>query len=123
MAAKHGKGGSATFAGLTFELRDWSFDATADVAESTVMGSPSKTYLAGFLDWTATCELVLPAGGVGVLASVLGQPPATLVLLVGAGGKSYTGQAICIGIGANSSSSDVGLATYNFQGSSTLVES
>ncbi len=122
MAAKHGKGGSATFTGLTFELRDWSFDATADVAESTVMGAASKTYLAGFLDWTATCELVLPAAGVGVLATVLGAVPAALVLLTGTGGRKYTGDAICISVGASSSTSDVGSATYNFQGSGLLVE-
>ena len=123
MAALHGKGGSATFSGLTFELRSWTANATADVAESTVMAAASKTYLPGFLDWTASCELILPAAGVGVMATVLGAAPAALVLLMGTGGRKYTGNAICIGVGLTSNKDDIATATYNFQGSGLLVES
>lgn len=128
MAALHGKGGSATFTGLTFELLSWSFNGTADVAESTVMGSSTKTYLPGYIDFTATCECVLPAGGMGVIGSVLGSA-ATLVLKHAAGGKMYTCTyttagtgAICTGMGATSSKDGVATCTYTFQGSSVLVE-
>jgi len=121
MTAFHGKGGSITFSGLTFELLSWTIDATADMAEATDMGDTWKTYLAGFKDWTATCECVLPAGGfVGTLATTLGS---TETLTVTSGGKNYSGTVFCTGMSPSADKDDIGKVTFTFQGSGTLAES
>jgi len=121
MAALHGKGGSASFTGLTMEVLSWSANATADVDESTVMGSATKTYLAGYNDWTASVECVLPAAGMGVIGTVLGSS-ATLTLNTAAGGRKYSGTAICTGISPASSKDGKGTCSYNFQGNGALAE-
>jgi len=121
MAAFHGKGGSATFTDLVFEIISWSIDATADMAEATDMGDTWKTYLAGFNDWTATVECVLPTGGfITTLGTTLGS---TDTLAITSGGKIYSGTAFCTGVSPSGDKDDIGKLTYTFQGSGALAES
>lgn len=124
MAALHGKKGKATFTSLTFELTSFAVDVTCDTAESTVMSSVSvtsathwKSYLAGFKDWTATAEAVLPAAGVGLAA--LGTE-ATLTMDT-TDGKSWAGTAICTGIGIDNNADDVGRCSLSFQGVAAIA--
>jgi hypothetical protein len=119
MAAFHGKVGSAVFAGLTFDMYSWSIDASADVAESTVMAEASgyKTYLAGFNNWTATAEVQLPAAGVGLAA--LGSS-ATLTMVGST--YDYVGTAICTGVSPAVDKDGVASASLSFQGSGVLTE-
>ena len=121
MAAFHGKGGSMSFTGLTFELLSWTIDAITDMAEATDMGDTWKTYLAGFKDWTASWECVLPAAGfVATLATTLGS---TDTLTITSGGKNYSGTAFCTGMSPSADKDDIGKLTFTFQGSGALAES
>ena len=122
MAAIHGKTGTASFTSLTFELLSWSIDATADTAEATAMGATNgaKIYLAGFIDWTATCEVLTPAAGVGLVA--IGTTAALTLVPATGTGKDYVGNAICTGVGVASEKDGVLTSTLSFQGSGQLVE-
>jgi len=120
MAAMHGKGGTGVFSGLTFELLSWSIDGTADIAEATDMGDTWKTYLAGFTDWTATCETNLPKTGAGVAA--LGTSQTLTFDTAADGGLAYAGTAICTGFSPSADKDSVATCTLTFQGSGTLSE-
>ena len=124
MAAFHGRQGVITFALGTFEVRSFSVEATCDAAEATVMSSASvtsathwKDYLPGFKDWTASCELVEPATGSGLLA--LGTE--STLTLESSGGLAYSGTAICTGIGAGVEAQDIASASWSFQGTAQLT--
>ena len=123
MAAFHGKKGSASFSGLTFEMTSFSVNATADTAEASVMNSSSvtsathwKDYLPGFKDWTATAECLEPAAGAGMAA--LGTEAALTMDAVD--GLKYSGTAICTGITITNDANDVGRASMSFQGVAVL---
>lgn len=124
MAAFHGRQGKISNALGTFEVRSFSVEATADAAEATIMNSVAvtsathwKDYLPGFKDWTATCELVEPAGGSGLLA--LGIE--TTLTLESSGGLAYSGTAICTGISATVDAQDIASATWSWQGTAQLT--
>ncbi len=120
MAAIHGKAGAADFSGLIFEMLSWSIDATADMAEATDMGDTWKTFLAGFVDWTATTECILPKAGEGIAA--LGTS-ATLTLVPASGlYEDFVGTAICTGFSPVSDKDGIATITLTFQGSGLLVE-
>ena len=126
MAAFHGKRGLATFTSLTFEIMSFTIDATADVADATVMDVAAvssathwKDSVAGFKDWTATCECLEPAAGGGLAA--LGTE-ATLTLDSTAG-LSYGGTAICTGYSPSVDKDDAGRLTLTFQGTAVLAAS
>ena len=123
MAAFHGKSGVVTFSGGVFEVLSWTANATADTAEATVMvGTGWKTFKAGFLDWTATVECVMPAtGAVGTLETFLGSS-ATLTLDGGGSNPNYFGTALCTGFSPSLDANDVGKLTYTFQGVDVLAE-
>lgn len=125
MAAFHGKKGSATFTNLTFEITSFTVDAVAGVADSTVMDVNAVTsathwrdYVAGFKDWTATCECLEPAAGGGLAA--LGTEAA--LGLDATDGLDYAGSAICTGFGVTIGD-DAGRLTLSFQGTGTLSAS
>jgi len=124
MAAFHGRQGSVTFSGGTFEVKSFSVEATADTAEATVMSTATvtsathwKDYLPGFKDWTATCDLIEPDTGSGLAA--LGTE--STLTLESSGGVAYSGMAICTGIGATVDAQDVASASWSFQGVSQLT--
>ena len=126
MAAFHGKRGAAIFAGLTFEMLSFTIDATADVADASVMAAAAvtasthwKNSVAGFKDWTATVEVLEPVGGGGLAA--LGTS-GTLTLDTTAG-LSYGGTAICTGYSPSIDKDDAGRLTLTFQGTAVLAAS
>ena len=123
MAAIHGKRGTASFSGLTFEMLSFSIDAGADTAECTVMDSSAvaasthwKDFLAGFKTWTATVECVEPAAGGGIAALGTEQT----LTLDSTDGLAYSGTAICTGFSPSVDANDVGKLTLTFQGVAQL---
>lgn len=129
MAAIHGKLGSATFKTIcssAIELLSWSIDTSADIAETTDMGDTWKGYLAGFLDWTASLECNLPAGGIGTLTTFLGVAPDTLTInsgtLAGNAARKYYGNAICTGISPSGDKGEIAKVSIKFQGAGELLE-
>lgn len=123
MAVFHGKRGAATFTGLTFEMLSFTINATADVADGSIMDASAagetkhwKDYVAGFKDWNATVEVLEPAAGVGIAA--LGTEDT--LTLDGTEGLAYSGTAICTGISPSVSKDDVGKCTLSFQGVARL---
>jgi hypothetical protein len=127
MAAFHGKLGEAWFNDTkATEVTNWAISTTADMAEYTGMQATdnAKTYLAGFLDWTATAT-VLVDGLDWDYATEFGAT-ATLVLYGstkdGELAKRYTGTAILTGMNTDLDKDGVGTINYSFQGSGTLTE-
>lgn len=121
MASFHGKSGVVTFdGGGGANIVDFTFDATADVAEATDMGDTWKTYLGGFKDWTASVTCNLDSGGEDpTLATDLGASAA--LVLDTTTGKSYGGTAICTGVSVAMDKDDIAKVTYTFQGSGALA--
>ena len=126
MAAFHGRRGIVDFTGLTFEVTSFTVDATADTAESTILNSASvtsathwKSYLAGFKDWTATVEAVLPAAGAGLAA--LGTTAA--LGLDTTDGLDWAGNALCTNVSITNGADDTTRATFAFQGIAALTAS
>ncbi|KKN58269.1 hypothetical protein LCGC14_0553490 [marine sediment metagenome] len=126
MAALHGRRGIVDFTGLTFEITSFTVDATADTAESTILNSAAvtsathwKSYLAGYKDWTATVEAVLPVAGAGLAA--LGTTAA--LGLDTTDGLDWAGNAICTGVSMSNGTDDVARATFAFQGIAALTAS
>lgn len=126
MAAFHGQRGVVDFATLVFEITSFTVDATADTAEATVMSSATvtsathwKEYLAGYKDWTATVEGVLPATGVGL--QYLGDIAA--LSLDTTAGLDWAGNAICTGVSMVNDANDVARCTMTFQGIAALTAS
>lgn len=125
--AIHGKRGVGTFTGLTFNVLSYTFNITCDMAESTVMSAAAlaatahwKAFLPGFKDWTATVECILPAAGIGLTAA--GTEAALTIDETDTGGRIYTGNAICTGIGPASTSASIAACTLTFQGTDQLEE-
>ncbi len=127
MAAIHGKNGTVFFDSTeVLTVTKWSIEATAAVAESTVMeaSSGAKTYVAGFKNWTAKADVNIDGLDL-TIASDLGSS-ATLVLHVGTHtaeeAKKYTGTAILMSMDFNLDKEGVGTITHNFQGNGALTE-
>ncbi len=121
MATYHGKAGSAKFNSLALEMvTDWSIDITGDVAEGTAMSDAVKTYLAGFVDWTATvtCRLDTTAG---VLDTHFDGSIQTLDIEATGSTETFSGSAIMTGINPSADKDDVAMVTYTFQGSGALT--
>ena len=124
MTAFHGYRGIVTFTDLVFEITSFSVDATADMADASVMSSAAvtsathwKTHLPGFKDWTASVEGVLPTTGVGLKA--LGTT-ASLAMDTTAG-LLWSGNACCTNVSMTNSSDDVARCTMTFQGIAQLT--
>ncbi len=132
MAAFHGKLGSVTFDTSLDEailsVTNWEITAIARVAETTAMAASSKTYVGGFLGWTATVECNADDAGLDPdLATDLTDGDGANLILHGstAGAslaKKYSGTAIVIDIGFTTDRNDVAKLIYSFQGSGVLTE-
>ncbi len=127
MAAIHGKGGTVFIAiDEALTVTNWSIEATAAVAESTVMEATNdaKTYVAGFKNWTAKVDILVD-GLDWTISSDLGAS-AALSLHVGLHGtsaaKKYTGTAILMSMDFNLDKEGIGTITHNFQGNGALSE-
>ena len=123
----HGKRGSVTMTGVTFETLSWTVSATCDVAEASIMDITAagatvhwKEYLPGFKDWTATIECILPTAGVGL--TILGTEVEITFDTVETGGRLYKGNAILTGVSPSSSSSGIGAVSLVVQGTDQLEE-
>lgn len=120
--AIHGKSGTVAFSGQTFLVTSWTLNTTVDMAESTStadVGDGYKVYLAGWKDWTASCECNYDSGGIAL--STLGAE-ATLTLDT-VNGEDYSGTAFCTGHSVSDDMGDVIKITWSFQGSGELSES
>ena len=124
MAAFHGKAGSVTFDSTgTADVINWTLNVTSDVAETTSMTDTYKSYLAGFKDWTATVEALLPTGGSEPTIADIGSTVKTLVLDT-ATGTAYTATtaALIVSFSITQDMNDIVKITYEFQGSGTISE-
>ena len=127
MAAIHGKNGTVFFDTIEAgTVTAWSVEATAATAESTVMenANGAKTYVAGFLSWTAKVDVFID-GLDWTLASESGKSAALALhadLHGTSAAKKYTGTAILMSMEFSLDSEGVGTITHNFQGDGTLTE-
>lgn len=129
MAVVHGKRGAFTFTGIAIGgATSFTVDATADVADATIMDASAvaadkhwKDYTAGFKDWTATLEGLEVDTGPGTVGTFLGSEQ-TLTLDTTTG-LSYAGTAICTGYSINCSKDGTVSITATFQGTGTLAAS
>ena len=126
-AAFSGKQGQASFTGLTFEVLSFSATATCDHPDSTVMdvsapaaGVHWKESVSGFKDWTATVEVRLPLGGIGLAA--LGTEAELILDFTVTGGRRLKGNAVLTNIGGSVSANDVSTASLSFQGTDELEQ-
>ena len=136
MAAFHGKTGKVTFAGgATSNVLSWSFEATCDFADSSVMNNATctsathwKDHLAGYKDWTATVECDCEDTGFDpdLATDFIDQNGIACVFhhgVIDAGGQKFTGNGIITGISPSLDKDDVAKVTYTVQGSGALVAS
>ena len=136
MALMHGKGGNVqwdtsisrqTIAGI----QSWTCDVSMDVVETTAMQATWKTYLGGFMDWTAEVTAYLPDDGTDISLAPgnpngLADADAYLELYLkfdstNTAWRMLFGQCICTGIGHTVDAQGVPMATYSFQGVDMLA--
>ena len=136
MALMHGKLGNvqwdASATRKTLDLvQSWSCDFTMDVADTTSMQATWRTFLGGFLDWTATVTTLLPDDGTDILL-VEGNPngwadaDAYLELYFKFDDTNTTwrmlfGECICTGIAFDLDANGIPTSTFTFQGVSVLA--
>ncbi len=142
MAAFSGKQGSVEFNNAVTPIANvlsWTIDATADVADATVMSAVAytaathwKDFEIGFKDWTGTVECLLDDSGLDPdLDTDFAQDTNGLTLTLfagmistdqqeGATVRKYEGNALITGISVNVDKNDVVKVTYTFQGSGAL---
>ena len=120
MAMKHGKGGLATVAGIvTLKIKSWTVEATADVADVTVLGDTWKEYLAGCKDWTATLDCVWDDSIDATDLAVLGTEVACDFDM--AAGADFGGQGIVTGMSFSTPVDGAVTMTLNVQGTGALA--
>lgn len=129
MATLTGKDGSCSFdASITSAVLSWSITATGDVVENTYMLATDgyKTYLPGYIEWTAEVEVEYDNGGLDPsLTDLVDNDGATLILyqgLISTSKRKYTGTGIITNVSANVSNDGTETLSYSFQGSSSLTE-
>jgi len=125
MAAFHGKTGAVVFNDVgILNVTSWNANASCPVDETTAMNNTdgAKTYLAGYLNWTATVEGILEDDDDEIGGSPnIEDADATLNLAAHAG-LSYEGDAIITGVSYNVDRKGVEKLTYSFQGTGALLE-
>lgn len=135
MGMFHGKAGKVVWAaelGISdvdiSHILSWNIDATADVEETTVMGSSAwKTYLAGWSDWTATVECnaestgneIAHSGNLGLGDDFSAGADDIQIEMwftqAQAGGILY-GPVVCTGVANSQDAQGIATLTYTFQG-------
>jgi len=138
MAAFHGKQGKVTFATTaTSNVLSWSFEATCDFADSSVMNNAAvtsathwKDHLAGYKDWTATVECDCEDTGFDpdLATDFIDQDGIECVFHQGIidgspTTRKYTGNGIITGISPSLDKDGIAKVTYTIQGSGALVSS
>lgn len=134
MGAMHGKQGKVMFAGsIASNIISWSVEASCAVADTTVMDSSAaaatthwKSYLASFMNWTATIQCDLDDGGEDpdLAADFFDEDGITCVFhqgRSGTGGRKMTGEGIITGISPSVDKDDVVKVTYAVQGNGVLT--
>ena len=121
MSALHGKSGTCAFTSAVLNVTSWTVNTSVDMAEAHSTSDVTagyKLYLAGWKDWTATCEVNYDSTGLAI--STLGST-ATLTLDT-VDGPAFSGTAFCTGHSVTNDMGDVSKATFNFQGSGACSE-
>ena len=127
MTLLHGKGGSITWAGTAGfadegSVTSWNVNVTLDTQEFTSMATTHKAFLAGFLDWTATVDVI--GDGTDKMLTDLGDDNSgsyyDCKLEMVDGTHSLNGNAICVGATATTDKDDVIRLSYSFEGSGAL---
>lgn len=142
MSMFHGRTGRVKWHGGTggtssdiLNITNWTFDATAEVSETTAMSDTNywKTYLAGFKDWTASVDYIPTSDTLmpGLAGSDLGYSGSDATsVTVGAwlemafdgsdaGGLALgtlIGEAVMTGLSINQPTDGIVTATVTFQG-------
>lgn len=137
MGSYHGKDGSCQWIDSTAidKVTSWSLTTISDTAETTSMDDAAvqyKTYVTGFLDWSATVECVLDADGLYPDIDATGIQDVNGAALILNGGidvdpssaipRQFSGTAICKSISTTLDLNDVVKVTYNFEGNGVLTE-
>lgn len=114
MAIAHGKGGSATFTGLTLtSVISWSFSSAVELADITAMGDTWASTLEGLTTFTASIE-ALSYTEVNTVAIVGDVAVLSLFIVSGGTDKIVSTNAILESLTEVVSTTAAGTTTYNF---------
>lgn len=112
MAVVHGKAGTATFSGTVASMLAWSMSVTGDSVKSTVMGDTWDSFVAGYIDVTASIETnALTEATLSKLGS-----NAALALYTDANSYFTISTAVCTEITETANKDDVGKLSLAFIG-------
>jgi len=114
MAVFHGKAGKVTFSSSVASILSWTMTVTGDIAESTVMALSWKTFVAGFIDVSATVEANAMTEDVLRIGT-----NASLLLYVNGSNYFEISTAICTEQVETVNMNEVGKVTYSFAGDDT----
>jgi len=136
MALMHGKYGriewDASIARTQLMLaQSWNCDVSMDTAEITSMGDTFRSYIGGYLDWTATVTTLLPDDGTDISLhpgdpNGMADADAYLELYFHYDDtndeyRMLFGQCICTGIEHGFDKDGSPTSTFSFQGVSVLA--
>ncbi len=103
------------------EIMGWTVEQQTDVIEDTVVGDTAKTFIAGLVSWSGTCEAILSSSDTGQLLLDNGSSQTALDFYFDATTSAYKGNAIVNSISSTSTIGEMTKVSISFQGTGALT--
>jgi hypothetical protein len=103
------------------EITTWSVEQTTDVIEDTAMGDTSKTFVAGLVSWTGSCEAILSDSDTGQALLDNGSSLTAVDFFFDSTTSAYKGNAIVTALSSSATMGEMIKVSVTFQGTGALT--
>jgi len=103
------------------EITTWSVEQTTDVIEDTAMGDTSKTFVAGLVSWTGSCEAILSDSDAGQALLDNGSSLTAVDFFFDSTTSAYKGNAIVTALSSSATMGEMIKVSVTFQGTGALT--
>ena len=103
------------------EITTWSVEQTTDVIEDTSMGDTSKTFVAGLVSWTGSCEAILSDSDAGQALLDNGSSLTAVDFFFDSTTSAYKGNAIVTALSSSATMGEMIKVSVTFQGTGALT--
>jgi hypothetical protein len=103
------------------EITTWSVEQTTDVIEDTSMGDTSKTFVAGLVSWTGSCEAILSDSDAGQALLDNGNSLTAVDFFFDSTTSAYKGNAIVTALSSSATMGEMIKVSVTFQGTGALT--
>lgn len=103
------------------EITTWSVEQTTDVIEDTSMGDTAKTFVAGLVSWTGSCEAILSDSDAGQALLDNGSSLTAVDFFFDSTTSAYKGNAIVTALSSSATMGEMIKVSITFQGTGALT--